>query len=66
LLSFKDEINKYKPILEIGEIEASVNNNDVKDIMDVISYLALQLENNSRYAPARSKGTEESLASDKE
>lgn len=43
MLDFKEEISKYKPILGVNEIEKSVNNDDVKDIMDLLAHLSKQI-----------------------
>lgn len=41
MIDFKLELKKYKPILEIDSIEASVNNgNEIKDIIDLLSHIA--------------------------
>lgn len=43
MLDFKEEINKYKPVLSVGEIEKSINNDDVKDVMDLLEHLSKQI-----------------------
>lgn len=43
MLDFKEEISKYKPILGVKDIEKSVNNDDVKDIMDLLAHLSKQI-----------------------
>lgn len=36
MFDFKKEINRFKPILEIDEVENSINTNEVQDIMDLL------------------------------
>jgi hypothetical protein len=44
MLDFNEEINKYRPILSVGEIEEAVNNkDDVKDVMDLLIHLIKQI-----------------------
>jgi len=44
MIDFREEINKYTPILSIAEIEDSINNtDDVKDIMDLLTHLIKQI-----------------------
>lgn len=44
MLDFKEEVSKYKPILEVDEIEKSVQNDDIKDVMDLLSHLSEQIK----------------------
>lgn len=36
MFDFKKEVAKFKPILEIDEIEKSIHNNEVHDMMDLL------------------------------
>ena len=36
MFDFKKEINRFKPILEIDDVENSINTNEVQDIMDLL------------------------------
>ncbi len=40
MINFKDEIKKYEPILELNDIEDSIHSTDMKDIMDMLSYIS--------------------------
>ncbi|MBO8433827.1 MAG: hypothetical protein IAC55_00710 [Tyzzerella sp.] len=42
MISLKDEIKNFKPLLEIDDIEDSINNDDFKDILDMLSYISKQ------------------------
>ena len=43
MIDFKEEINKYKPVLSVDEVE-SVVNDEVKDMMDLLQYLTKQIK----------------------
>ena len=43
MIDFKDEINKYKPVLSVDDVE-SVVGNEVKDIMDLMQHILNQLK----------------------
>ena len=36
MIDFKSELSKYKPIMEVDEVETSINNNDVRDLLDIL------------------------------
>lgn len=36
MIDFKTELAKYKPIMEVDEVEASVNNDDMTDLLDIL------------------------------
>ena len=42
MIDFKEEINKYKPILGVGEI-SSMTPDDIKDVMDLLTHLIKQI-----------------------
>jgi len=50
MIDFKDEIKKYEQILELDDIEDSVHSTDLKDIMDMLGYIASVkgFQNNTR------------------
>ncbi|GHU53171.1 hypothetical protein AGMMS49975_10550 [Clostridia bacterium] len=39
MLDFKEELSKYKPVLEVAEIEQSLQGDDMKDVMDLLNHL---------------------------
>lgn len=39
MLNFKEELEKFKPSLEIEEVEDAINNNDLTDLTDIIKDL---------------------------
>ena len=43
MIDFKEEINKYKPVLSVDDVE-NVINDEVKDMMDLLQYLSKQMK----------------------
>lgn len=44
MINFNEEIKKYGKILEMDEIEQSINSTELKDIMDMLNYIAKSRE----------------------
>lgn len=42
MIDFKEEINKYKPVLSVDDVE-SVINDEVRDMMDLLQYITRQI-----------------------
>ena len=40
MIDFNEELKKYKPVLEIEELEDGVHANDVSDIMELLQHLS--------------------------
>ncbi len=36
MINFDEEIKKFKPSLEIGDVESTIYDNEMQDIMDVM------------------------------
>ncbi len=43
MIDLKKEIEKYRPVLEIDEIEDDLNRDEIKDIMELITSLKRDL-----------------------
>lgn len=43
MLDLKDELNKYKPIVGLDDVEGIVQNNEIHDMMELLQYLAKQI-----------------------
>ena len=43
MIDFNEEINKYKPILSVDDVE-SVIGDEIRDMMDLLQYLMEQLK----------------------
>lgn len=44
MINFNEEIKKYGQILEMDEIEQSIHSTELKDIMDMLNYIAKSKE----------------------
>ncbi|MEA5083417.1 MAG: hypothetical protein VB018_04590 [Lachnospiraceae bacterium] len=44
MINFNEEIKKYGQILEMDEIEQSIHSTELKDIMDMLNYIAKSRE----------------------
>ncbi len=43
MIDFKEEINKYKPIMGMDEVERAVQTDEIKDVMDLLQYITKQI-----------------------
>ena len=48
LLNFQEELKKYKPVMGMDEVEKSVKDDEVKDVMDMLQYLSNKLSGSER------------------
>lgn len=42
MINFNEEIEKFKPIIEIEDIEESINDEGFEDILDMLSHILHQ------------------------
>ncbi len=42
MINFNEEIEKFKPIIEIDDIEESINDEGFEDILDMLSHILHQ------------------------
>ncbi len=40
MIDFKEEINKYKPILLMDEVESAIHSDEIRDIMDLLQLIS--------------------------
>lgn len=40
MINYKDELLKFEPALEIDEIEKSIYDNELVDILDMLNYIS--------------------------
>lgn len=40
MFNFKDELSRYQPILEIDQIEDSLQPSQMQDLLDILQYIA--------------------------
>lgn len=45
MISFEEEIKKFKPSLELGDVEDAIYENEMQDIMDLMQQVAEKQEN---------------------
>lgn len=43
MIDFKEEIEKYKPVLSMDDVEKSVRSDEVKDVMDLLQYITKKI-----------------------
>ena len=48
MIDFKEELKKYSPILETEQVEDSVNQNDTRDLMDILQGLIQKTKTSDR------------------
>ena len=46
MLNFDEEINKFKPSLEVDETEDAIYNSNIKDVTDVVQELLEEMKEN--------------------
>jgi len=48
MINFEEEISKYKPILNIDDVEHSIQTDEIKDMMDLLQYITDQASGRRR------------------
>ena len=43
MINFDEELKKYKPALEVEDLQEKVGCNDVKDILELLQYLSTKV-----------------------
>lgn len=43
MINFDEEIRKFKPSLEVSQVEDAIYKNDVKDITDILEEMIVQI-----------------------
>jgi hypothetical protein len=43
IINFNEEINKYKPIIGLEDVENTVKQDELKDIMDMLTHITTQI-----------------------
>ena len=39
MIDFKEEMNKYKPVLSVDDVERAVDCDEIKDMLDLLQYI---------------------------
>lgn len=55
MINLKEELLRYEPMLEIDDIEESINNTEMQDMLDMLSYILRQRAAASDYTNATNK-----------
>jgi hypothetical protein len=48
MIDFDEEIKKFKPSLEIGDVEEAIYDTEMKDVLDLLTQAKLQDDDNNR------------------
>lgn len=40
MINFKEELQKFKPILEVDDIEDSIHSDELQDLLDILNHLS--------------------------
>ena len=43
MIDFKTEIEKYKPVLSVDDVENAVYSDEVKDVIDLLQYITQKM-----------------------
>ncbi len=44
MLNFKDELSRYQPLLELDQIESSLQPAELQDVMDILQHIVNERE----------------------
>ena len=45
MINYEEELKKFKPCLEVGEVEEAIHNQELTDVIDIVKEM---LDNNAR------------------
>ena len=48
MIDFKTEIEKYKPVLSVDEVENAVYSDEVRDVIDLLQYITQKIVHKER------------------
>ena len=48
MLDFKEEVLKYKPILETDEVAKAIDSDEIQDVMDLLQHIKDQVSESKR------------------
>ena len=43
MIVFKDEIQKYKPVPGMDDVESAIESDEIKDVMDLLQYITKKI-----------------------
>ena len=44
MLNFKDELSRYQPVLELDQIESSLQPTELQDVLDMLQHIVKEKE----------------------
>ena len=44
MINFDEELKKFKPVMEVDDLQDRVGNGDVKDILELLQYLSAKAD----------------------
>ena len=53
MIDFDEELEKYQPILEINEVEESIESDEMQDILDMLIYISKEKDMSSTWSKRR-------------
>ena len=53
MIDFKEEIQKYKPVMEIDEVESAIQSDEIKDLMDILQYIIRKIPGGKGTEPVK-------------
>lgn len=45
MVNLNEEIQKFEPILDVEELEASIREDEIQDVMDLLNYIVNEYRN---------------------
>jgi hypothetical protein len=49
MINFKEEIQKYKPVLEVEQVEDSVYSDEIEDLLEILQYMNKKIKKSDDY-----------------
>ena len=53
MIDFDEELEKYHPILEVDEVEESIQSDEMNDILDMLIYISKEKDMGSGWSKRR-------------
>ncbi|NLK37068.1 MAG: hypothetical protein GX299_03170 [Epulopiscium sp.] len=45
MINFKEELEKYQPMLELDSLESSIRSSEIQDILDILQHISKNTTN---------------------
>jgi len=53
MIDFKEEIQKYKPVIGLDDVETAVRSDEVKDLLDLLQYIVRKIPSGKETEPVK-------------